>query len=292
MRFTILILTLLGVFQSCNSQIEKAQKQEKNYSSSSKEIIVGNGELIKKIQKVDNYTEISSRSSIDIVLTDGNVGDITVEAESNLIDFIEIESKSGTLYVRFKKNTNISSKKRMVVYIPVDKIESITSAGSGDIYVKKDLDISEFSLLNLGSGDIIFKNVKASHFTIKTLGSGDILIKNLIADNTNLQLSGSSDVKMEVNSTITKVSVSGSSDLLLTGKTQDFNIQISGSSDIKVDEFRAENVNVSVSGSGTIALFAEKTISASISGSGDIYYKGNANLIRTKTSGSGTIKKL
>lgn len=277
MKFTVLILTLLGILQGCNYKGK----------------IVGNEELIKRTQKViSDYTKISLNSSIDIVLTDGEVGNITMEAESNLIDFIDIENRSGILYVGLKKNTNISIRKKMVVYIPVDKLSSIRSSGSGDIYVKKDLDIPDFTFSNSGSGDIIFKKVKAGQFTINSSGSGDILVQNVKADNVNLRLSGSNDVKMEIDAATTKADISGSSDLLLTGKTQNFTVDISGSSDIKVDKFIAENVEVSVSGSGTIALFANQTISASVSGSGDIYYKGNAQLISSKVSGSGTIKKL
>ncbi|MDR2123323.1 MAG: DUF2807 domain-containing protein [Flavobacteriaceae bacterium] len=290
MKFIPLILAML-VFQTFDAQVGKTKNT--TYTTSGKgEKIRGNENIIEVQKSVGNYSRISSGSFVDIVLTEGNVGEITIKAESNLIDFIEVENKSGLLNVGVKKNVAISTKKGVVVYIPVDKVTSIKTSGSGDVLVEKDLNVGDLTLEASGSSDIVFKKVKATSFFIKTSGSSDISLQDLKVQLADISLTGSSTIKIDLNAEVAKANISGSGDLSLTGKTKDFKVNISGSADVKVDEFIAEEAEVSVSGSGTIVLYANKTIAASVSGSGDIFYKGNATVISSKVSGSGSIKKL
>jgi len=89
------------------------------------------------------------------------------------------------------------------------------------------------------------------------------------------------------------MAISGSGGIDVNGGSADnLAIAISGSGNISVNNLAAENVEVKISGSGNAKVYANKSLTATISGSGNIYYKGNAKNIASKTAGSGKIIKI
>ena len=51
------------------------------------------------------------------------------------------------------------------------------------------------------------------------------------------------------------------------------------------------DVDVKISGSGAVSVFAEKSLKAFIAGSGNVYYKGSG-LVDARVSGSGKVRKV
>jgi hypothetical protein len=66
---------------------------------------------------------------------------------------------------------------------------------------------------------------------------------------------------------------------------------ISGSGNIKTTDLTANIVNAKIAGSGNIKVHAVNEINAQSSGSGNIIYTGNPTIIKSNSSGSGSIQK-
>ena len=86
-------------------------------------------------------------------------------------------------------------------------------------------------------------------------------------------------------------SISGSGNLNLNGDTTVFGCSVAGSGDVNSFDLIASKVKVSVAGSGNVKVHASDEIHASSAGSGNIYYSGNPSVEKTKSAGSGSIKK-
>ncbi len=293
MKLQVISMILALLFaQSSNSQTPNDNGKSISVSSTSGGKVKGNGEITKEKRNVGDYSKISSSGSINIVLTDGTMGEIVVEAESNLQELVETKNDKGTLSINMKKNASIKTSKNVTVYVPASKITALAISGSGNVSAKADITTSSLEIGLAGSGAIELRNVKTEGFSIKSSGSGNASLQNLDTKQAEIKITGSSDIKMNLNSKQTSVTISGSGGLVLTGKTQDLKVKISGSSDSKMEDLIAQNVDASISGSATITLDVEKSLSANISGSGNILYKGNAKQIKAKTTGSGQIKKM
>lgn len=237
------ITTLLFVFAitvSCAGQWGKSIK--------------GNGEKVTIDRSTDDYDAIAVSGWFDVDLVDGNEGNITLEGESNLLEYIVTEVKGGKLVIKTKKGFNLKPSnwnKGIRISVPIESIDAIALSGSGDIVSKT---------------------------TIK-------------GNSLKTAMSGSGDITLKVDTQSLSASMSGSGDIDLSGNTQDFEATISGSGDIKAFDLEADNVNATVSGSADIKVTANKTLKARVSGSGDITYRGNPTKLDTKTSGSGDISK-
>ena len=217
--------------------------------------VKGNGKVITEERSTGDYNSIAVAGWFDVALVDGREGDITIEGEENLLEYIITEVKDGKLSVKVKKGYYLKpsswDKGNINVTIPFESINAVTMSGSGDIEGKK--------------------TIKAVDF--------------------RTSMSGSGDMALTVEATNTSVSVSGSGDMALAGATENLEIQISGSGDIKAYGLSADNVTATVSGSADIRVTANEMLKARVSGSGDIYYKGNPKKVDSKTSGSGDISR-
>lgn len=214
--------------------------------------IKGNGKVVTIERSVGEYESISSAGWFDVILVAGEEGSITLKGEENLLEYIETEVKGGKLTIKTEKGVYLKSstwKGGIEITIPIEEINAVSLAGSGDVVSKTTIKTDEF---------------KAS-------------------------LAGSGDVNLSVEVSEFKASLSGSGDMEFDGSASLFKVSIAGSGDIDAFGLTADYVEASVAGSADLKVTANQEIKARVAGSGDITYKGNPKKIDSKTSGSGDI---
>tara|TARA_R110000850_G_scaffold277142_1_gene423499 strand:+ start:7967 stop:8698 length:732 start_codon:yes stop_codon:yes gene_type:complete len=216
--------------------------------------IKGNGEVTTKTYTTSVYEEVKVGGNFHVTLTEGNVGSITLKAESNLIKHIVIETKSNALYIKTEKNTNLkpSSGKKMEVTVPVGTLSKVSLAGSGEINSSK--------------------TIQGESLEVKLAGSGDI------------------DLPIQTESLETVVA--GSGNITLTGTTRNLHGSIAGSGNGDLQGLKCQNAEVTIAGSGNFKVHCTEALKAKIAGSGNIYYKGNPSQLKTTEAGSGKVKTL
>ncbi|SFC80057.1 Putative auto-transporter adhesin, head GIN domain [Zunongwangia mangrovi] len=220
---------------------------------SSDKSIKGNGNVVTENRKTSDYDAVSLVGFMDVALVKGSEGNLTIQAESNLQEYITTEVKNGTLRISVEKGVNISPSrhKSIKVTVPFEDLEGAYLTGSGDIWTEDKITARDFSLSVTGSGDMNIE-IEADEIDGKVTGSGDTQ---------------------------------------LIGTASELDCNVTGSGDFDAYKLRAAVVSAQVSGSGDIMVYAEKELNARIAGSGDISYKGNPSKENFKTSGSGDISK-
>lgn len=213
--------------------------------------IKGNGNMTTITRTTSEYNGISCAGSFDYILVAGKEGNIKIEGEENLLEYIITEVKDGNLIVKTRNNINLSTSrnKTIKVTIPFKDIEKVSLAGSGDLW-----NTDKISSANI-----------------------------------NVELSGSGDIKLNIEASSIKASLAGSGDLTLKGTTSELKVQVSGSGNFHGFELQSNNTDVSVAGSGDADVVSTGILKARVSGSGDIRYKGNPKTEDTKVAGSGSI---
>ncbi len=237
------LLIALFVFLSINSFAQRW------------ETIKGNGQMKKETREAGTYTSLASQGSMDVVIAYGNSNSITVEADENLLPYIETTVENGKLTIKSKKGVNLKSSSKMVVHVSMTKINSIQQSGSGNIN-----------------------------------GSGAFTSDG----KTDIGVSGSGNLKLDFDSfKDLDLSVAGSGNVdLKSGNTNTLSAKISGSGNIDCSAVASKDVDARISGSGNIKVYASNSIDAKISGSGNVLYKGNAQNISSKVAGSGKVMKM
>jgi len=215
--------------------------------------IKGNGNMTTVTRTTSDYDGVKCAGSFDYVLVEGTEGNITIEGEENLIEYIITEIKNGALVVKVKNDVNLktSGNKSIKITIPFKEIENVSLAGSGDLWND---------------------NVLAS-------------------DNLDISLTGSGDIILNIKASKTKASITGSGEVTLKGTTNNLEAGVTGSGDFHGFDLEVNDTDVSVTGSGDAKVVCNGNLKARVTGSGDIVYKGNPKTEDTKVAGSGSIKK-
>ena len=73
------------------------------------ETIKGNGQVKKETREVSAFASLLSRGSMNVEISYGNSNKITVEADENLLPYIETTVEDGKLTIKSKNHVNIKT---------------------------------------------------------------------------------------------------------------------------------------------------------------------------------------
>lgn len=213
--------------------------------------ITGNGKYITENRSLSVYNKIDVAGSFEVKLVKGKEGAISINADENLMEYIETEIENNHLKIQPKKGYQLRSTKTIVITVSFETIDAISLAGSGNVSSADELNATDLNLNLAGSGEINLP-VSTKNLTSHIAGSG------------NLKLSGNADV---------------------------FRSEIAGSGNLEGDDLKAIISHVNIAGSGNVKIHAVSEIHANIAGSGNVIYSGNPTIEKSKSVGSGSIRK-
>ncbi|MEZ5103845.1 MAG: head GIN domain-containing protein [Draconibacterium sp.] len=209
--------------------------------------IRGNGISATDGRPASNFTKITSSGSFDVHITKGDQYEVIVNAESNILQYIDTRVSGNTLHIDIRGVHNIRNRLPMEVYVTTPYMESVKQSGSGLITTDY-FDPENFEVVISGSG-VISTAVETNQINATISGSG------------KLNITG------EANRVDYTVSGSGRIDSYeLT--TDDCYAKISGSGSIYVNAI--DFIRASISGSGNVYYYGEPALETHISGSGKV----------------------
>ena len=214
--------------------------------------IKGNGVIGREMRNVGSFTDVSLQGSPDIILHLGDHCEVTIEADENLIPYIETKVSGSELIVEIKSGSNISTHHNLVVHVTAPEFREITIAGSGDITAEEKINSNE---------------------------------------KMKFKIAGSGDIKADVNAPDIDCSIAGSGNLSLSGETKEQDISVKGNGDVQNENLKTEHTTVDIKGSGNVNVHASVKLDVDIAGSGDVEYRGNPSVTQN-IHGSGEVKKM
>ena len=243
---TILLITILALAAStmaCGVS---------TFTSSSLRTIDGNGVVVEESREVGSFNEVQLSGIGTIYVEYGNETSLVIEAEENLIEYIETDTFGKKLVIGTENGRSLDPTEQINFYLTVVELEGVQISGLGSIYLPE---------------------VNADRFEIKISGAGDVNIEALYADKLDASLSGLGDVDIE------------------GGEVFSQDVSISGSGTYSAHHLKSSEADVSVSGLGSATVFAEDYLVAGISGAGDINYYGSPE-VDMNITGLGSLESL
>lgn len=214
--------------------------------------VSGNGNLTEQARTINNFTGVVVLGAIDVVLTVGPNYAVKVEADQNLLEFIETHKDGAKLTITTRDGYNLRSRNSIKVYVTSPVYDHVEVAGSG----------------NVTSGS-------------KLTGSGRL----------DARVDGSGDVRLEVDAPEVRSEITGSGSITLSGNTRNFDAAITGSGDVRCLDLLSERTRIDITGSGNAQVYASKELDIEISGSGTVEYGGDPQT-HQEISGSGDVRKI
>jgi len=219
-------------------------------------VIEGSGVAGTETRTLEAFTAVAVEGQGEAVVALGGSPSIMIEADENLLEYIETRVKDGVLELRLKHPERCASfrTRRPVRYtITTETLDAVSIAGSG-------------TLRSNGAS--------VDEFDIDIAGSGTVLLDDLTCETVRVDIAGSGDVRMTGTATRQDVSIAGSGNVSAGGlMTERTRIDIAGSGDATL--WATEKLRVSVAGSGDVRYYGSPSLSKSIEGVGDIHHLGD-----------------
>ncbi|CAM3377397.1 head GIN domain-containing protein [Aequorivita lipolytica] len=211
-NFIIAIGALL-VVSACNLNINMGEN--------------GNGKVVTEERTVtEDFNEVRGSAGLDVYLTQGAENKIVVEADENLLEYIETNIEEGKLHVTTSENIGRSKAKK--VYVTFKAINSVEASSGADVVVNSVLKSQNISLksssgANLkvevftqeliaktSSGADLEVSGKASSLNADASSGSELDAKELLVINCNAEASSGAEVTVNVKEKLeTNVSSGG-----------------------------------------------------------------------------------
>lgn len=104
-----------------------------------------------------------------------------------------------------------------------------------------------------------------------------------------LSISSAGDLTLEVEADRIDLDISSSGDARISGSAAIFDASLSSAGDLNAFDLVAGIVDVSVSSAGDARVHATEEITMNASSAGNIYYRGDAKVVRSNSSSAGSI---
>lgn len=210
--------------------------------------VEGEGKVLQKTMEVDSFAVVVIKGPADLFLSQNRFPwTVTVKAQENLIDLIDISVVNGKLEVEVDHCYN--SDEAVEVYANTNVVEGLTVKGSGDIHTMTELRGSSLDVEIDGSGDLTAET-NYRRMSVQINGSGDARLDGHVG-RMEISINGSGDVKApNMTCESTSVSINGSGDAFVNSE-KFLEANINGSGDIRYTGFPTDTT-FSIRGSGTI----------------------------------------
>jgi hypothetical protein len=214
--------------------------------------LMPDGKFVTEAHTVGDFTKLKLNGVFKTIITqDGGPVWVKVETDQNLQQTVEMKNDGDELMIGSKEGFSFSTPTKMVVYVNVKDIHSITNKSVGNIESKGTLKTQELYLKNSAVGKTIL------HIDVQKLTA-------------ELDAVGAT---------------------ILTGSATEATLDNSSVGKLAAYDLRTDILSIDNNAVGSVEVDAEKEISINHKGVGSLHYKGAAKVKSLKDDGVGKVTK-
>jgi hypothetical protein len=208
--------------------------------------------MVTETRDVKDFDEVALQGRGDIILEQGEVESVVIEADETVMPHVKAEVEGRRLVLGLEHWWDH-------LLHPVAPLHFRVSA-------------------------VMMKRVTIS-------GSGAVRSEALQAEDLQLDISGSGEMAFaQLTARVVSLTVSGAGKVTIAGEAERVDLRISGSGNVQIGELATQAADVRISGSGKVSVNAAQTLDVHISGSGSVLYSGQPQ-VSQRISGTGSIER-
>ena len=266
-RQRIAVILMIGVLVTLSCRLPF-------FSAELPDMIEGSGNVISELREVQDFDRIQLTGAGDVFITQEGVELVTVEADDNLLPYIETEVRAGNLMLGYSDEVmdrSIRPSQTIKFIVSLKEINALEISGAGDVY-SESLNTERLKVKVDGASDVTFEQLTLEQFDIEVNGSSDIQVEQLAAQEVDVHINGSAGI-------------------YLSGDTYEQNINIDGSSNYVATDLYSQQGNITIDGQGDVTIWAVSILDVHIPGTGTVRYYGDP-VISFSDPGQGELEAL
>jgi hypothetical protein len=213
-------------------------------------IIRGSGTIAGEDREIHGVNGVTLATGGDLTVTLGREESLRIEAEDNLLPYIETRTWSGMLTIRQKEQTQLNPTKPIRFYLTVKALDHVAVSSSGNIEAPA---------------------VATGQFTATVNSSGNIHLAGLVADQLAVEINSSGGVRIDAG--------------LVGAQT----VNINSSGDYAAGDVRSTAADVRINSSGDATIWVTERLNAILNSSGNVEYYGRPSVTETLNSSGRTV---
>jgi hypothetical protein len=211
----------------------------------------GSGNIISQTRTTGNFDGINVGGDFEVEVNIGTTTSVIVEADDNIMKYIETTVSGNTLKIRTEDMNNYSDV-HMKVLITAPAIKRIKASASAEVDVQ------------------------------------DILMST---EQLTFDASSAASIKAEVDAPQVSADVSSGASIDLNGKTKTYSAEASSGGEIRSRDLLSENTTVKASSGASATVHASLSLNASASSGASVNYHGAATVHQSVSSGGSISKR-
>jgi hypothetical protein len=217
-----------------------------------------------------NFDRVEIEAPFDVEIAKSSTYMVSVTANDNLFDYIEVTKSGDTLRLRLKpfisfRNTTFQA----TITMPELSSLEISAASS--------CDVAGFQT----TGDV----------DINVSGASRLNIMSLQASSVTMEISGASRVTGFVKTEAADFEASGASYIELNGSAEGANMEASGASSLRLRNFYILHASVNLSAASNGDIEVNGNLDVEVSGVSSLTFGGNPTLGRVEVSGASSLNR-
>ncbi|TXI33139.1 MAG: DUF2807 domain-containing protein [Niabella sp.] len=195
-----------------------------------KDNVKGSGTVKMETRNLTNFQAVEISGASNAYIQQNNSYGVAVKAYENLLPHFETKVAGQKLMAGYKAKTNVKND-NAELYVDVPFLNSVTTSGSGSLYLEGSFTSQNFMATTSGSGNIDLPMGNVENLVVKTTGSGKVNGFDFIARNADVTINGNGHVQVQVSGKL-NVQITGSGNVYYKGNPANISSQITGSGKI------------------------------------------------------------
>ncbi|HET9753178.1 MAG TPA: head GIN domain-containing protein [Myxococcales bacterium] len=210
------------------------------------ESVRGNGRTTRELRDLPRFDAVAVHSGIHAEVEIGPQAPVQVDADENILPLVVTEVVDGTLSIRFRRDTDVSSEQAVRVRVRAPAVHRLEATGGAELRAQAE-----------PGGDL----------EVRSSGGSEVRVRGLNAN--RLSVSGSGGARVQ-----------------LAGAADTVRLRISGGTRVRAASLAARAVSVHGSGGASAEIRASDVLRGSLSGGSTVHLIGRASSRVSTSGGS------
>lgn len=231
----------------------------------------GSGNMITRTIDAPDFHSIDASRAVNVVIVDDASGEITIEADDNIMEYVVVKAQNGELRVGLKNNVSGLGNYTVTVTVPDNgKIRELEASSAATITTETPLTVDK---LELDASSAARIEVTA------TVTSG------------SAEASSAANIDAAIQAVNFEADASSAARITLRGATDKFDVEASSASRIHASEFVSATCHVEASSAANASVNSSKRLIVYSSSGASVDYTGECTDITLKKSSGGGISR-
>ena len=256
-----------------------AQKKEKAKGS----------KIVKLEQKqIESFQNLEVADNLEVFLVKGNECALEIEADDNLIEFIEYKSAGNTLKIGTSRD--ITSFKKLSVRVTyTDNFKMVIAKNDTNITTLSDMTLDNITFKTFDYAKL-YLNAKTKSFTLMANDKSRTEL-NLTSEKTAIDLSKNAQLKALISSTSMKFDQYQKSSATVEGDVTELDLRLDNNATFNGEKLTAKNAEIKAEGYSNTTLIVATKVIIDESGKSEIELYGEPKIELKKFTESAVLRK-